>query len=191
MRIIVGLGNPGRDYRDTRHNAGFMLADQLAVRWRFGWRLEAKFQGEIAEGRWGDERLILCKPATYMNTSGESAARVASFHRVDAPDVLVLVDDADLPLGSIRMRGDGSSGGHHGLESVERHLGTRNYPRLKLGIARPEKGGRDIANHVLGKFSDEERPLWEKSLQRAVDQVECWLGDGIAKAMSLYNGKVD
>ncbi len=191
MRLIVGLGNPGREYRDTRHNAGFMLANRLADRWRASWRLEAKFQGEVAEGRREGDRLIFCKPSTYMNASGESVAKVAGFYRVDAGNVLILVDDADLPLGSIRLRADGSPGGHHGLESVERHLGTRMYPRLKLGIARPQTGGRDIANYVLEKFSDEELPLWEKSISRAEAQVECWLGDGIAKAMSLYNGKVE
>lgn len=191
MRLIVGLGNPGREYRDTRHNAGFMLANKLAERWKASWRLESKFLGEVAEGKRAEERLIFCKPSTYMNASGESVAKVAGFYRVEAVHVLVLVDDADLPLGSIRLRAEGSPGGHHGLESVERHLGTRLYPRLKLGIARPLSGGRNIANYVLGKFSDEELPLWEKSLSRAEAQVDCWLGDGIAKAMSLYNGKVE
>ena len=191
MRLIVGLGNPGREYRDTRHNAGFMLANKLAERWKASWRLESKFLGEVGEGKRAEERLIFCKPSTYMNASGESVAKVAGFYRVEAVQILVLVDDADLPLGSIRLRGEGSPGGHHGLESVERHLGTRSYPRLKLGIARPLSGRRDIANYVLGKFSDEELPLWEKSLSRAEAQVDCWLGDGIAKAMSLYNGKVE
>ena len=191
MRLIVGLGNPGKEYRETRHNAGFMLVNRLADRWRAPWKTEAKFQGEVTEGRRESERLVFCKPSTYMNLSGESVARVAGFYRIESCRILVLVDDADLPLGTIRLRGEGSAGGHHGLESVERHLGTREYPRLKLGIARPSSGGRDIANHVLGKFSDEELPLWEKSLSRAEAQVECWLGDGLAKAMSLYNGRVE
>jgi len=188
--LIVGLGNPGREYRETRHNAGFMLADRLVQKWGGSWRVEKKFFAELAECGFAGRRFILCKPQTFMNASGEAVAKVTAFHRVLPAATLVLVDDADLPLGALRLRGEGSPGGHHGLESVEQHLGTREYPRLRLGIARPKAEVRDIAGHVLGRFQADEFPLWEKVLARAVDQVECWSSESLAKAMSLYNGTV-
>lgn len=188
--LIVGLGNPGTEYRDTRHNAGFMLAERLAEAWGAGWRQERKFFALVAEANVGGRRVLLCKPQTYMNASGESVGPLVRFHRVDPARVLVVVDDADLPLGSVRLRPEGSPGGHHGLESVEQHLGTRGYPRLKLGIARPRQGVRDIAGHVLGRFGADELPVLEKVLERAARQTETWLADGIARAMNLYNGPV-
>ena len=188
--MIVGLGNPGKEYRDTRHNAGFMLADRLAKGWEGGWRMERKFFAEVAECGFAGRRFILCKPQTYMNASGEAVAKVAAFHKVVPAATLVLVDDADLPLGTVRLRGEGSPGGHHGLESIEQHLGTRAYPRLKLGIARPRAETRDIAGHVLGRFREEELVLWEKVLAQAERQVGCWATENLAKAMSLYNGTV-
>lgn len=188
--MIVGLGNPGTEYRDTRHNAGFMLADRLAETCGARWRQEKKFFSEVAECGLGGRRVLLAKPLTFMNASGEAVARIAAFHKVPAAAVLILVDDADLPLGSLRLRGEGSPGGHHGLESVEQHLGTREYPRLRIGIARPESGVRDIAGHVLGRFEAGERPLLEKVLARGGEQVECWCSRGVAAAMNLYNGKV-
>lgn len=190
LGLIVGLGNPGREYQDTRHNAGFMLVERLAEAWGGRWRTEKKFFAKLAECGFAGHRFILCQPQTYMNASGESVAKVAVFHRVPAAATLVLVDDADLPLGALRLRGEGSPGGHHGLESVEQHLGTRSYARLRLGIARPPAEVRDIAGHVLGRFSAEEIPPWDKVLARAVRQVECWAAEGPGKAMSLYNGTV-
>ncbi len=188
--LIAGLGNPGKEYAGTRHNAGFMLADRLADRWGWQWRLEKKFFAEIAEGTVGARSVILCKPQTFMNVSGEAVGALTGYHRILPDDVLVVVDDADLPLGMIRMRPDGSPGGHHGLESVESHLGTRGYPRIRLGIARPASAVRDIANHVLGRFTADERVVLEKVLVRSAEQTETWLGDGLAKAMNLYNGSV-
>jgi peptidyl-tRNA hydrolase, PTH1 family len=191
MRLIAGLGNPGVEYASTRHNAGFMLVDRLARNQNAGWRKEKKFFAELAECRLGSERVMLCKPQTFMNASGEAVSRVAAFYKIDSAFALVIVDDADLPLGTLRLRGEGSPGGHHGLESVEQSLGTRAYPRLKLGIARPQKAARDIAGHVLGRFQDDEWTLWERVLDRAEAQVECWCTDGLSKAMSLYNGRVE
>jgi len=188
--LIVGLGNPGTEYRDTRHNAGFMLADRLADQFGGKWRTEKKFFSEVAECSVGGRRVLLAKPLTFMNASGEAVAKMAAFHKVPAGSVLVLVDDADLPLGTLRLRGEGSPGGHHGLESVEQHLGTRGYPRLRIGIARPESGIRDIAGHVLGKFGASERPMLEKVLARGGEQVECWCSRGVAVAMNLFNGMV-
>lgn len=190
IRLIIGLGNPGRDYRDTRHNAGFMLAEFLAERWKCPWRTETKFVAEVAAGQFGSQRVLLAKPQTYMNASGESVGKLAHYYKTAADRVLVLVDDADLPLGTLRMRPGGSSGGHHGLESVAEHLGTTDYPRLKLGIARPQQGARDIAGYVLSRFGSEDMPLWRKVLERGALQTEMWLQEGAAKAMSLYNGTV-
>lgn len=188
--LIVGLGNPGSEYRDTRHNAGFMLAERLAERWGGVWRTEKKFFATLAECRFAGRRWILCQPQTYMNASGEAVGRVAAFHKVALDRTLVLVDDADLPLGSIRLRPEGSPGGHHGLESVEQHLGSRAYPRLRIGIARPQQPRRDLVGHVLGRLTAEDRPVWELMLQRALAQVECWATEGIAPAMNRHNGSV-
>lgn len=188
--LIVGLGNPGPEYRNTRHNAGFLVADLLAQRWQTGWRREKKFFAEIAESRLAGRRMVLCRPQTYMNASGEAVERVASFFKVPPGDTLVLVDDADLPLGTLRLRPEGSSGGHHGLESVERALGTRAYPRLKVGIARPRQDRRDIVGHVLGQVTAAEQPAWQLILQRAVLQVECWVSAGVTVAMNRFNGSV-
>ena len=188
--LIAGLGNPGKEYAYTRHNAGFMLADRLANHWGWSWRTEKKFFAEIAEGSVAGKSVMLCKPRTFMNNSGDAVGALSSFQRIEPADVLVVVDDADLPLGTLRMRPEGSPGGHHGLESVEAHLGSRAYPRIRLGVARPDQGVRDIANHVLGRFSAEELVIWEKVLARSVEQAETWLNDGLARAMNLSNGSV-
>jgi len=188
--LIVGLGNPGSEYRQTRHNAGFMLVDRLAEDWRGQWRLEPYFFAQLSESTVAGRRVHLLKPQTYMNCSGESVAAAAGFFKVPHGRVLIVVDDADLPLGTVRLRGNGSSGGHHGLESVERHLGTRAYPRLRLGIARPAADRREISGHVLSRFTADERLVWEKVLDRAVGQVECWLESGLTAAMNKYNGSV-
>lgn len=188
--LIVGLGNPGSEYRDTRHNAGFMLAERLAERWGAEWRMEKKFFARLAECRFGGRRWILCQPQTYMNASGDAVGRVAAFNKVSPDRTLVLVDDADLPLGTLRLRPEGSPGGHHGLESVEQHLGSRAYPRIRIGIARPQQSRRDLVGHVLGQLTGEDRPVWELMLQRAVAQVECWATEGITPAMNRHNGTV-
>lgn len=189
--LIVGLGNPGREYRETRHNAGFMLVDRLAGRWGAAWRLETKFFAEVAEGSHGGKRWLLCKPQTFMNASGDAVARLVNFYKFTPETVLVAVDDADLGFGTVRLRPDGSSGGHHGLQSIEQRLGSRGFPRLKLGIARPAQNVRNIANYVLGRFESDELPTLEKVLDRATQQVEMWSNEGIAKAMSLFNGTVE
>ena len=189
--LIVGLGNPGREYARTRHNAGFMLADRLADRWKAGWADERKFNARVAKAACGGRKIILAEPQTYMNLSGEAVGRLAQFYKVPSQRVLVLVDDADLPFGQIRLRGKGSSGGHHGLENIEHHLGTREFPRLRIGIGRARSDVREIRNYVLGNFGSEEEALLEKILERASRQVECWLEAGLEKAMNQFNGAVD
>ena len=190
LHLIVGLGNPGAEYRRTRHNVGFAVVEKLAERWRAGWSTEKKFQAWLARGEREGRRVVLCRPQTYMNASGEAVQAVSGFYDVAPALVLVVVDDADLPLGHLRLRPRGSSGGHHGLESIERHLGTREYPRLRIGIGRLE-GAREITGHVLGRFNSTEAAVVDKVLTVAADQAEAWLTAGIQKAMSQFNGAVE
>jgi len=189
LHLIVGLGNPGAEYARTRHNAGFLLVGKLAERWRANWVLEKKFNARIARTESASARTILCEPQTYMNSSGKTVGPLMTFYQVPPGRLLVAVDDADLPLGTIRLKPNGSSGGHHGLESIENHLGTRDYARLRIGIGRTD-GAREITNYVLGRFNAEEAALADKVLTVACDQVECWLNAGIQKAMNQFNGAV-
>ncbi|MBA4147824.1 MAG: aminoacyl-tRNA hydrolase [Verrucomicrobia bacterium] len=189
--LIVGLGNPGREYARTRHNAGFMLVEKLAERWRLGWSDERKFNSRVAKVGRGGRKVYLSEPQTFMNLSGKAVGRTAEFYKVPPKRVLVLVDDADLPLGQIRLRGKGSSGGHHGIDSIEQHLGTQDFPRLRIGIGRKQSNVREITNYVLGQFGADENELLGKVLTRASDQVESWLDEGIEKAMTKFNGAVD
>ena len=191
MFLIVGLGNPGREYARTRHNAGFLLADRLGERWRANWNDERKFAARLAKVERGGRKLVLCEPQTYMNASGEAVGKVVQFYKVPAQRVLVLVDDADLPFGEIRLRKSGSSGGHHGLDSIQHHLGTKDYARLRIGIGRTESQVREITNYVLGEFGAAEAELLQKVLNRASEQVESWLDEGIEKAMNKFNGHVE
>jgi len=186
--LVVGLGNPGADYAGTRHNAGFMVTDELARRWGAQWQLEKKFNARLARGEYRGKRAWLCQPLTFMNLSGEAVRAVADYYQ--AKGMLVVVDDADLPLGELRLRPKGGNGGHHGLESISQHLGTQDYPRLRIGIGRQAEGGRKLTGHVLGKFAADERELLEKVLGRAAGQVECWLAAGIESAMNQFNGVV-
>jgi len=190
LYLIVGLGNPGADYAKTRHNAGFLLVEQLAARWRVDWKRERRFNAQMARAERHGRHVLLCQPQTFMNASGEAVGAVVSFYRLPRTRILVVVDDADLPLGEVRLRAGGSSGGHHGLESIEQHLGSREFARLRLGIGR-QAGAREITDHVLGRLDRAEAALMEKVLDRAGGQVECWLDDGIQKAMNQFNGVVD
>jgi PTH1 family peptidyl-tRNA hydrolase len=188
--LIAGLGNPGSEYAETRHNAGFMLVERLAGRWNGQWANERRFNARVARCERQARRVFLVEPLTYMNLSGESVAAVLTYHRIPSERLLVVVDDADLPFGEIRLRSAGSPGGHHGLESVEAHLNTREYARLRVGIGRRSDGVRQITGHVLGRFSRDEFDLLEKVLERAAGQAECWLMQGVQKAMSQFNGAV-
>ena len=187
-RLIVGLGNPGARYARTRHNVGFQLLDRLAGNWRAQWNLEKKFQASVAQAEWHGHALLLVQPQTFMNSSGEAVGALAGFYRVPHGRLLVAVDDADLPLGEIRLRARGSSGGHHGLESIEQHLSSREFARLRIGIGRTADGRREITDYVLAPFEKAEAPVVEAVLTAAAAQVECWLDDGIEKAMNQFNG---
>ncbi len=190
LHLIVGLGNPGAEYAKTRHNAGWLLVEQLALRWRVDWKRERRFNAQMARAERHDRHVLLCQPQTFMNASGETVGAVVNFYRLPRTRILVAVDDADLPLGEIRLRAGGSSGGHHGLESIEQHLGAREFARLRLGIGRQDDA-REITDYVLGRFDRAEAALMEKVLDRAASQAECWLNDGVQKAMNQFNGVVD
>jgi PTH1 family peptidyl-tRNA hydrolase len=190
LHLIVGLGNPGAEYAKTRHNAGFALLEKLAGRWRADWANERKFQARVARAKRGGLRLLLCQPQTFMNASGEAVGALVNFYRLPLTGLLVVVDDADLPVGEIRLRPGGGSGGHHGLESVAQQLGSDQFARQRLGIGRAD-GLREITNHVLGRFDAAETARMEKVLDRAAGQVESWLTDGIERAMNQFNGNVE
>ena len=188
--LIVGLGNPGADYVKTRHNAGFLLVERLAAQWKAAWKNERKFQARVAGANRGGKLILLAEPQTFMNLSGEAVGALVKFYQVPLLNFLVVVDDADLPLGEIRLRpGGGGSGGHHGLDSVAQHLGSREFARLRIGIGRKD-GAREIVGHVLGKCDASETELLEKVLARAVGEVDCWLNAGLQKAMSQFNGAI-
>ena len=190
VHLIVGLGNPGAEYAPTRHNAGFLLVEKLAAKWQADWTKERKFTARIAKSERSGKRVLLCEPQTFMNLSGETVGALKNFYQLPLKQVLVAVDDADLPLGEIRLRASGSSGGHHGLESIEQHVASREFARLRIGIGRKD-GVREITNFVLGRFDPDESAVLEKVLVRASDQVDCWLDGGIEKAMSQFNGVID
>lgn len=189
LRLIVGLGNPGDEYARTRHNAGFLVVDRLAVRWEAGWTVSRRFAARLADARVGALRVVLCQPLTFMNASGECVRPVMDFRSLTPDRLLVVADDADLPLGQLRLRPKGGAGGHHGLESLIQHLGTQEFARQRVGIGR-RAGAREITHHVLGRFGPDEADVLEKVLSAAAGQAEAWLTAGIQKAMNQYNGSV-
>ena len=189
LHLIVGLGNPGAEYAKTRHNAGFLLVERLAAQWQVGWLKERKFSARVAKAERHGKTVLLAEPQTFMNLSGEAVGALVKFYQLPLANILVVVDDADLPLGEIRLRPSGGSGGHHGLDSVAQHLGAKAYARLRIGIGRKPEA-REISGYVLGKFSADEHALLEKVLARAADQLECWLDAGLAKAMNQFNGAI-
>lgn len=185
IRLVVGLGNPGPEYDGTRHNVGFDLVDRLAAERDFKWKRERKFRAKIASA---NTSLVLAKPLTYMNLSGNAVARLQRFHKLAPDQILVVYDDVDLPIGRIRFRPEGSAGGHNGIKSLIEFLGTKEFPRLKIGIG--SAGGREeMIGHVLGKFSAEECEELEKVLAIAQDGVNCALSAGLDRAMNQFNGR--
>jgi PTH1 family peptidyl-tRNA hydrolase len=186
--LVVGLGNPGANYACTRHNIGFMAVERFAERRKASWSFADKFEARLARVEYEGHRLLLCQPQTYMNSSGTAVRTLSEYYKIGLKDLMVVVDDADLPLGEIRLRANGSSGGHHGLESIEQHLSTREYARLRIGIGRQTSQVREISGHVLGKFQPDERKILESILGRVASQLECWITSGILKAMNNFNG---
>lgn len=185
MKLIVGLGNPGQAYRNTRHNLGFQVLDALGEALGTSFDRE-KFRGQIAETTAAGERVLLLKPMTFMNKSGESVARAARNNVQRPEDVLVVYDDVELPLGKLRLRQAGSAGTHNGMKSVLERLGTRDVPRLRIGVGAKVAGG-DLSDHVLGTFHPDEKPVAEDAVKRAVAACTCFLEEGIEPAMNRHN----
>jgi len=183
MKLIVGLGNPGDEYRDTRHNVGFMVVDTIARRHSLGWR--HRDQMSFAKN-FGSGEFVLAKPQTFMNLSGFAVAEFARYHNVACGDLLVVVDEVDLPLGRIRARARGSAGTHNGMKSIVQRLGTTDFPRLRVGIGRGDRR-RDLADYILARFEPAERVELEDVITRAADAAEMFAVEGIEKVMNEYN----
>lgn len=186
MRVIIGLGNPGAEYRRTRHNVGFWVVDRLAERWGVSLSRNA-FLSSIGETFQQEEKVMLVQPQTYMNRSGEAAARMRDFYHLAATDFVVTHDDLDLPLGRIRVKRGGSGGGNRGVASVIAGLGSKDFSRVKVGIGRPSEG-MDPVNFVLQPFTPLEEAFILPAVERAAEAIEILLVDGLEKAMALFNG---
>ena len=185
MKVIVGLGNPGAEYSATRHNVGFLAVGELGKRWGVNtWR--SWHEALTAEYRGGAEPVLLVKPQTYMNLSGVAVGEIVRWYKLKANDVIVLYDDLDLPVGKLRLRPQGSSGGHKGIESILVHLTTEDFCRIRIGIGRPPAGW-ETANYVLGRFTPEETPQVAETIVKAADAAEYILKHGITKAMNVYS----
>ncbi|MEL7472279.1 MAG: aminoacyl-tRNA hydrolase [Planctomycetota bacterium] len=187
--MIVGLGNPGREYDGTRHNAGFAVLDRLAARHAAGERARSKFHAAIVEAPLPSAKCLLVKPTTFMNRSGLTVGEAVRFYKLDAAsDVLVITDDIALPVGTIRLRPSGGHGGHNGLRDIERALGHQEYARLRVGVGAPGSGAEQVG-HVLGKFHPDEKADYETSVDRAADATERFVAEGIDAAMNAFNVK--
>jgi PTH1 family peptidyl-tRNA hydrolase len=186
-KVIVGLGNPGSRYAQTRHNVGFAVVELLAAGLRVD-RFQDRFQAEVADVREHEQRVLLVKPETFMNLSGRCVRQVVDFYQVPLENLLVICDDVNLPLGKLRFRARGSHGGHNGLRDIQSHLGTAEYPRLRIGVGTPAGGGEELIDHVLSRFKPGERAVIEEALQLAAEAVFVWLREGIQTCMNTYNG---
>lgn len=185
MKLIVGLGNPGRRYRQTRHNVGWEVISRLARRARIAVDEEDGFS-DVGRGAIGGTRVILARPQTYVNVSGEAVRDLRRRHRLRPQDIVVVVDDLDLPLGRLRLRASGSAGGHNGLKSIIEAIGTTEFPRLRVGIGRPPEGV-DPADHVLTRFTSDEQAVVDAALDRAAEAIETAITEGIETAMNRFN----
>ena len=187
MKLIVGLGNPGREYRDTRHNVGFMVVDEIARRHGIDWTSgPSQIAETLVAKRFGDEPVMVAKPLTYMNNSGDAVAGLVRYFDVNHDDLIVVVDEAALPFGRLRARARGSAGGHNGLKSIIERLGTTEFSRLRLGVGRGD-GRRDLADHVLARFERGEQADLETLITRAADAAEMFAAEGISKVMNVFN----
>lgn len=182
----MGLGNPGAEYKHTRHNVGFLALDKIAERLHADVK-EKKFQSLIARAEHEGRSLLLMKPQTYMNNSGDAVGAALRFHHLSPADVLVICDDVNLPLGKLRIRPGGSYGGQNGLKSIIAALGTDEFPRLRIGVGRPE-GGDGLRDYVLGKWERDEIPLIREQVDRAADAAFFVVGEGVQTAMNRFNG---
>ena len=186
VKLIVGLGNPGKQYAATRHNVGFMVVDYLAE--KLGVKVDKiKFKSVLGEGFAGTEKIVLAKPQTYMNLSGEALLDMVQWYKLDPQDLLVIYDDLDLPVGKLRLRMKGSAGGHNGMKSIIYLIQSDDFPRLRIGIGRPQNEHIETVNHVLGKFDEEEAKIMGEAVVKAAEAVLAVLDKGIEKAMNEVN----
>nr|WP_263323938.1 aminoacyl-tRNA hydrolase [Neobacillus sp. Marseille-Q6967] len=185
MKLIVGLGNPGKQYENTRHNIGFEVIEELSK--NFSIQLDqSKFKGLYGVGFYKGEKVVLLKPLTYMNLSGESIRAVMDYYRIETEDIVVIYDDLDLPAGKIRLRQKGSAGGHNGIKSTIAHLGTQEFNRIRIGIDRP-KNGMKVPDYVLGRFSEEEKTLTQDAVKKSAEACEFWLEKPFLQVMNEFN----
>lgn len=186
MYIIAGLGNPGKEYMGTRHNAGFSVIDELADQYNISVDT-AKHKGLIGKGVIAGQKVILVKPMTYMNNSGECIREVMDYYKCDIDDLLVIFDDISLDVGKLRLRAKGSAGGHNGIKSIIAHLGTEQFNRIKFGVGDKPKGW-DLVDWVLGRFNAEDKEILEQGRDKACEAVVCIMNEGIESGMNKYNG---
>ncbi|MBF0105964.1 MAG: aminoacyl-tRNA hydrolase [Deltaproteobacteria bacterium] len=189
MKLIIGLGNPGKKYHETRHNLGFMILDHLSDAWGFSFKKEARLKAEFAELKDTlHEKIFFLKPHTFMNLSGQSVWPLVVFFKLNPEDLMVIYDDIDLPLGKMRFVQKGQSGGHKGIASMIESLGTTGFHRLKVGIGRPEVTEKEISDHVLERFTADESAVINQTIATAKSALEVYLKDGIKSAMNQFNG---
>lgn len=187
-QLIVGLGNPGSKYEQTRHNVGFMAIDRLSKVWQIGLSENKKFQGHFGEGMSPYGKIRLLKPTTYMNNSGQAIRAVIDWYKIPPEAVMIIYDDMDLPVGRLRIRLTGSAGGQNGMKSAIAHLGTQTFPRLRIGIGSAKTDGGAVS-HVLGTFAPADKPIIDEILDWTVSAIEVSLKQGVEKAMNLYNNR--
>ncbi len=184
MYVIAGLGNPGKKYENTRHNIGFITIDHIAETYNIKVD-KLKFKSLVGEGRIAGQKVILVKPQTYMNLSGDAIREVMNFYKLDSENLIVIYDDIDIELGALRIRKNGSGGTHNGMRSIVSQLGTRDFPRIRIGIGTSKS--KDLVDHVIGNFSKTEKTVLEDTVKSAAASVECMLGSGIDMAMNRFN----
>ncbi|MEL6108470.1 MAG: aminoacyl-tRNA hydrolase [Planctomycetota bacterium] len=185
MKLIVGLGNPGRKYEQTRHNVGFMVAAKIAVLHSAS-TARVKFEGELAEASIAGAKVAILCPQTYMNASGQSVRKALDFYKLELEHILVICDDLNLESGRLRIRPSGSAGGQNGIKDIIRHLGTESFARLRVGIGRPPEGWA-VTDYVLGKFNKSEQDTFEAATTQAAHAAICWAGEGVGSAMNQFN----
>ncbi|MEO3947913.1 aminoacyl-tRNA hydrolase [Gorillibacterium sp. CAU 1737] len=186
MKWFVGLGNPGREYKDTRHNVGFMALDRFAEEHGLAFK-ESKCKGWLAEGNVAGHKVYLLKPATYMNLSGEAVRAFQQFYKASLDDMIVIYDDLDTDIGRLRLRYQGSAGGHNGIKSIIQHAGTQTFNRIRIGISRPHPAGRSVVDYVLGEFNKEERKLLPEVLDKTGEAMRFALDNPFDQTMAKFN----
>ena len=184
--LLVCLGNPGKEYANTRHNIGFMAADALERRTGVKFN-KLKYRALTGEVTLGGQRVLVVKPQTYMNLSGEAVKLAGGFYKIPPDHILVLYDDVSLPLGKLRVRGSGSAGGHNGIKNIIAHLGTDAFPRIKVGVGAPEGADRDLVDWVIGNFTQAQRKVVDEAIEKALDAAACVIAHGVSEAQNRFN----